>query len=81
MSPASLEKRHFLLPRAEIGFLRFILESYDGLAFARTLDPRQGLVEITFPAGRRRDVEKLLGALAGEIGLQEVPAPEMVPPL
>ncbi len=31
-------KRYFQLPRAEIGQLRFILESYDGLAFARTLD-------------------------------------------
>jgi hypothetical protein len=81
MSPASLEKLYFLLPRSEIGFLRFILESYDGLGFARTLDPRQGLVEIAFPASRRLDVERLLGALAGEIGIKEVPAPVLVPSL
>ena len=36
MSPDKLfSKRYFQMPRAEIGHLRFILESYDGLAFAR----------------------------------------------
>ena len=81
MNPASMDKRYFLLPRAEIGFLRFILESYDGLAFARTLDPRQGLVEIAFPASRRLDVEIVLGHLAEETGWREVTAPTTLPSL
>lgn len=74
-------KRYFLLPRAEIGQLRFILESYDGLAFARTLDKRCGLVEIAWPASRSADVDVLLKALAAEVGLQEVPAPDEIPSL
>lgn len=81
MNPASMDKRYFLLPRAEIGFLRFILESYDGLAFSRTLDPRQGLVEIAFPASRRLDVEIVLGHLAVETGWREVTPPLLVSPL
>ena len=81
MNPASMDKRYFLLPRAEIGFLRFILESYDGLAFARTLDPQQGLVEIAFPASRRLDVEIVLGQLAEETGWREVTAPTTLPSL
>jgi len=76
-----MDKRYFLLPRAEIGFLRFILESYDGLAFARTLDPRQGLVEIAFPASRRLDVELVLSHLAVETGWREVSPPLLVSPL
>lgn len=79
--PASFDRRYFLLPRSGIGYLRFILESYDGLAFARTLDRRQGLVEIAFPSGRRADVETLLQALAEEIGWQEVAVPQHLPPL
>jgi len=74
-------KRYFQMPRAEIGHLRFILESYDGLAFARTLDNQLALVEIAYSPSRVRDVETLLEALAVEVGLLEVAAPEEVPPL
>jgi hypothetical protein len=80
MSPDKVfSKRYFQIPRAEIGHLRFILESYDGLAFARTLDNQLALVEIAYPPSRSHDVEPLLEALAVEIGLQEVAAPDVVP--
>jgi hypothetical protein len=74
-------KRYFEMPRAEIGHLRFILESYDGLAFARTLDRQIALVEIAYHPSRVRDVEPLFKALAEEVGLHEVATPELVPPL
>lgn len=80
-SAETFSKRYFQMPRAEIGHLRFILESYDGLAFARTLDKQSGLVEIAYPPSRACDVEPLLEALAAEAGLQEVAAPEQIPPL
>ena len=82
MSPdKEFSKRYFQIPRAEIGHLRFILESYDGLAFARTLDNQLALVEIAYPPSRSHDVEPLLSALAEEVSLQEVPSPEEVLPL
>jgi hypothetical protein len=82
MNPSQVfTKRYFQLPRAEIGYLRFILESYDGLAFARTLDNRTALVEIACSPSRAADVEKLLSALAEDAGLTEVCPPEDVPPL
>lgn len=82
MTPTeAFSKRYFKIPRAEIGHLRFILESYDGLAFARTLDNQLAMVEIAYSPSRRVDVELLLNALAAEVGLQEVAAPENVPPL
>lgn len=81
MPPVSFDKRYFLLPRSWIGYLRFILEGYDGLAFARTLDRQAGLVEVAFPANRQEEVGALLRALAAEIGMREVPAPATVPPL
>lgn len=76
-----LEKRCFLLPRREICTLRFLLEGYDGLAFLRTLDAQQALVEIGWSPSRRVDALALLAALGGEISLQEVPFPENLPPL
>ncbi len=81
MSAEIFSKRYFQLPRAEIGQLRFILESYDGLAFARTLDSHAGLVEIACSASRTADVDALLMALGEELGLREVPVPEAIPQL
>ena len=81
MTAENFSKRYFQLPRAEIGHLRFILESYDGLAFARTLDNQLALVEIAYSRSRVSDVETLLEALTVEVGLREVAAPEEIPPL
>ncbi len=81
MTSEIFSKRYFILPRAEIGHLRFILESYDGLAFARTLDKQKGLVEIACSASRVCELEALLQSLVAEIGLQKVDAPETIPPL
>ena len=81
MTAEIFSKRYFRLPRAEIGHLRFILESYDGLAFARTLDSGSGLVEIACSPSRIKDVDGLLNALAEEVGLIEVQVPQTLPPL
>lgn len=76
-------KRYYRLPRAGIAPLRFLLESYDGLLFMRTLDPREALVEVAYPPSRRRDAEDLLAALCGELSMTETPPPppERCPPL
>jgi hypothetical protein len=81
MTSEIFNKRYFILPRAEIGHLRFILESYDGLAFARTLDKQKGLVEIAYSPSRALDVESLLKELIAEVGLQEADMPEQIPPI
>ena len=66
-------QRIYRMPRAQIGYLRFILESYDGLAGLRTIDSREALVEVTYPPSRFEDAEALLAALAGEFPMEEVP--------
>lgn len=81
VSRQAFSLRCFQLPKAEIAYLRFILESYDGLTFQRTLDSTTGLVEIRWPTERTDDVEALLSALSEEIGLREVPSPAIIPPL
>ncbi|PLX92597.1 MAG: hypothetical protein C0621_09180 [Desulfuromonas sp.] len=67
--------RRYLLPRQRIGYLRFLLESYDGLAYARTLDPQQAVVEIAWPPSRQQDVETLLATLACECLMSPLPEP------
>ncbi len=76
-------KQVYRVSPAKIGFLRFLLESYDGLGFVRTLDSRQALVEIAYPPSRRRDAAALLVALAAELEMVavQVPLSEISPPL
>lgn len=69
------ERQCFTLPRAEIGYLRFITEAYEGLLFVRTLDAAAGLVEVAWPPSRTEDALALLAALARETGLTPAPTP------
>jgi hypothetical protein len=73
--------RCFLVSRNQIAYLRFIIESYDGVAFLRTLDPRRAVVEIGYSPTRRRDAEALIRSLEEETGLTEIPPPEDYQPL
>jgi hypothetical protein len=79
----SFLKRCFRLDRANIAYLRFILEGYDGLIFLRTLDPRAALVEVAYSASCSVDAESLLAALAREFSMSEAPCPPLgqYPPL
>lgn len=78
---SDLVKRYFRLPRRHIGYLRFILESYDGLAFVSTLQAQDGLIVITCPVSRFEDTDRLIGALAGELDMLELAAPDIEPDL
>ncbi|AJF05792.1 DUF4911 domain-containing protein [Geoalkalibacter subterraneus] len=77
----TFEYRYFSLPPQDIAYLRFILESYDGLCFMRTLDNRSGVLEVAWPASQRADAQQLLAALQEEVALHQIPPPEIIPPL
>lgn len=46
-----------------IAFVKFIVESYDGLAILSTVNPERGDVLLRFHPGQRDEVLSLLGAL------------------
>ena len=74
-------KCYFQVPRSEIGYLRFITESYDGLLFLRTVDNRAAVIELGYFSCRKRDVEALLAALSVEVSMLPVAAPVSLPAL
>jgi hypothetical protein len=77
----TFEYRYFSLPPQDIAYLRFILESYDGLCFMRTLDNRSGVVEVAWSASQSNDAQRLLAALQKEIALCEISQPAEIAPL
>ena len=74
-------RRYFQVARREIAYVRFILETYDGLAFMRTIDRQNGIIEISAPPQRQQQAWALVAALAAETGLTEVAEPPELPPL
>jgi hypothetical protein len=63
--------RRFLLPMDQIGYVRFIVEGYEGLA---QVSASAGQAEICWgiPRSRLSEANDLIEALAGEAGLGEL---------
>jgi hypothetical protein len=60
------------IPPQEIAYLSFIMESYEGVAVVRTLDPHEGLVELMVPPDYQDEIGEILKDLAQEFPIQEV---------
>jgi len=55
--------------RKEINYLRTTLESYDGMAVVRTLDPHKALIEIMIAPGCEPLISEILDSLREIEGL------------
>lgn len=62
-------RQAFRVDRGEIGYLRFTLESYDGMAVVTTRDPSAAVIEISMSPGCEETVLALLTSLIEEEGL------------
>jgi hypothetical protein len=56
-------KIFFFVERHEISYLRWIIESYDGIAFLKTIDPGQAIIEIEISPGCDQYVNELFESL------------------
>jgi hypothetical protein len=63
-------RRVFRVDRKEIAYLRSTIESYDGMAVVRTLDPYEACIEIQVSPGCEDLLVELLEALRVEEGLE-----------
>ncbi len=63
--------RHiFRVDRREINYLRVIIESYDGMAVVRTVDPQAALIEIQMSHGCEGLIFELLDSLVQDEGIR-----------
>jgi hypothetical protein len=60
------------IPPEEIAFLSFILESYEGVAIARTIDPHEGIVELMVPPHYQEEIREILKDLAQKFPIKEL---------
>ena len=76
----SMLLRSVRVDRAHISYLKWLLESHDGLATPTTRDGSPDTVDLLVAPDFADELDALLDALAEEIDLVRVPAPA-VPPL
>jgi len=62
-------KRVFRVARRDINYLRSTIESYDGMAVVKTVDPHKALIEIQISPGCEEFVLELMTSLSGEEGI------------
>jgi len=55
--------------RKDVSYLRWTIESYDGMALVSTIDPGPAYVEVRMAPGCEEIVTDLLGHLAREEGV------------
>lgn len=70
-----MPSRFYRVPVAEIGYVRAIVDGYDGLAIVRALDARRGELEWIVGEGLEAEAEAVARKLAVETGLQEIERP------
>jgi hypothetical protein len=56
-------KIFFLVERHEISYLRWIIESYDGIAFFKTIDPYKAIIELEISPGCDKYIYELFDFL------------------
>ena len=68
------QRRYFRVELDQIAYIRFVIESYEGLALITSL-PRRAEVEWVIPNGLIEEAEALARALAAEVTLVPIPRP------
>lgn len=63
-------QRFFQVDRREINYLRLIIESYDGMAVVRTIDPYKAVIELRISPGCESIVFELLESLKKHEGIR-----------
>jgi hypothetical protein len=78
MSSRCCQRRYFRLPRAQIAYVRFIVESYEGLAQVTSI-PTRGEMAWIVPDSQAALADALAASLAEEIPFIEISRPENWP--
>ena len=74
---SSIQPQVFHVDRKEISYLRFTLESYDGMAAVTTLDPYTALIKVSIVPGCEEIVSELLDSLKNQEGLRIKKVPKV----
>lgn len=59
------------IDKTKLAWLKFVTDSYEGLALTTTLDPVAGLVLVSVAPGAEKDVAELIESMRADLGIVE----------
>ncbi len=65
-------KKYYRVERHNIGYLKFIIEAYDGMAVIRTIDAKSGIIVLHIPPGCLYDAENLMNDMKKNIMMESL---------
>lgn len=77
--PADVVAIRLRVARRDIAYVKFVIESYEGVAVTRTLDPARGEIVVLAAPDFLPDVRRIVAGLAAEGACEEVPATDGTP--
>lgn len=75
MGEITMVKRWFQLDIKELAYVKFILESYEGVAMQRTLNASRGEIEIMVPSCNVAVLDEIISDLKGSTDIREIKKP------
>jgi hypothetical protein len=73
--PSDVVPIRLRVARHDIAYVKFVIESYEGVAVTRTLDPDRGEIVVLAAADFLPDVRRIIATLAAEGACVESTAP------
>ena len=65
-------KKYFRVDRHDIGFIKFIIEAYEGLSVMTTVDRSRGVVELNIAPGCEAEIDLILKDLKKELLIEAI---------
>ncbi|MFP4071436.1 MAG: DUF4911 domain-containing protein [Desulfovibrionales bacterium] len=60
------------IPRQDIGFVRFLMESYDHLAYLTVVDKYAAVIKVIFAPGQEQELHDFIRGLVREVSLEMI---------
>jgi len=65
-----MRREIYRVKREDIDYIRNTIESYDGMAIVRTIDPKKALIEVYIAPRCERFIEELIDSLKKDEGIE-----------
>ena len=65
-------KKYFRVDRQDVGFIKFIIEAYEGLAVMTTVDRSKGVVELNIAPGCEAEIDLIVKDLKKELLIEPI---------
>ena len=73
--PLECLTKYYRVDRREIAFMKFVIESYDGVGLLSTLEPQSGLVVLRIPPGCEELMDGIISDLKKTILIEPAVRP------